>query len=330
MLFYLYRDRLHGWGLFLTGLSLSLLFHHHYLAIFATAPFVTWLGWQSYQSKSYKQLCLLILGYFIPFVPFIIFDLRHPPGLFFTQYFLGRTPHVEQSLGLVDYGYNLMRNYRVFVESVATQSPIQVLVAVLIPLLLVLDFQKNKQHLIWILPSIFALMGGVILNEFHDRYVYPAFGFLLIWLLVQREKIISKLVAQTTITLIIFSSILSLPSTLTETKVNPDIYSFTKSTTYIAETIQRLSLDNSNVAALAGADPAPLAEKYRDIIRLKGGDLRETSEYELSENLFVVSTNTEENVREDESYAMIAFQNAELKEIYEVPDSKWRVYWYGY
>lgn len=331
ILAYLYRDNLKGWGVFLSAFFFGMLIHHHYLAVFATAPFVGLLCIRSLQKKEYQQFSALALGYIAPVIPFVIFDLRHPPGLFFTKYLLGETPHVEKAFSIANILPNLQRNYFVFLESIVSLSFFKVLAGFLFPLLLFFDFKsKSFKRLLWISPVLGAVIFGVVLNEYQVRYVYPALVFFLFWLLLERKEFLGKMAAKTLFLTLLISSLLTIAPQLTTTKVPPDIYSFTQAAHYIADTIKERELKNANVAALAGLDPAPLAEKYRDIIKLYGASVREAPEYSVSEHLFVVSTGTEESVKIDASFAMQAFRDASLKETYIIPDSPWKVYWYAY
>ncbi len=62
------------WWLFLSGLALGLTTHHHYLAII---PLGLWIIW--------KRNLWVCLGMASAIMPFVIFDLRHPPGIFITR-----------------------------------------------------------------------------------------------------------------------------------------------------------------------------------------------------------------------------------------------------
>jgi hypothetical protein len=329
---YFYKDLFKGWHLFLTGLFLGFLFHHHYIAFLATTPFIFLLALEEYKNKNYKQILMLGIGYALPFLPFFLFDLKNPPGLFVTQYLLGgSTPHVESSLSLIDILVNLKRNYFVFLETLVQSRALQYLLMILIPLLAFIDFrQKSYKLLYWLVPAVSTVFLGVFLGDFQLRYVYPALGFLFIYLMKSRKDLISNSISYLILLIILIGSLLSIWPQLHTTKVQPDLYSFIQASNYIEKTIKTHQLNNANVAALAGRDPAPLAETYRDVIRMNGAGLRESSEYDVSEHLFVISTNTQENVWNDESYAIQAFHNAELKETFEVPNSDWKVYWYGY
>ncbi len=332
LLSFFYRSQLKGWGLLLTGIFLGLLFHHHYLAFLATTPFVLIIAFLEYKSKNLTQALLLLLGYSLPFLPFLLFDLRHPPGLFITRYLLGgNTPHVESDLSLADIFPNLYRNAVVFIQTIVIQKPLQYLVGAAVILLAALDIKhRSYKHLVWLTPVITLLTGGIFFTDFEDRYVYPALGFLLVWLVFSRKEKIAQLIASTVLALLVLGSLLSIWGQLTVTKIHPDLYSFTKAADYIEQTIKTNQLNNANVAALSSPDRGPLAETYRDVVRMNGAGLRAPSEYDVSEHLFVVSTSDYDTVRDDQSFSMQAFKEAKLRELYEIPSSPWKVYWLSY
>ena len=104
---------------------------------------------------------------------------------------------------------------------------------------------------------------------------------------------------------------------------------FTKASQIIIDTVAEHKLNNSNVAALSSSDDAPLAERYRDYVRMKHTGLRAESEYDVSEHLFVISTANDEILRADKSYAMVAFKDKVLRGVFDIEDTEWKVFWYG-
>ena len=331
LLAYLNTKSLHNWSYLLTGIFLATLFHHHYLAFLATSVIIFYMSLLLIKSKKYKSLIILLVAYALPFLPFILFDLRHPPGLFITRYLIsGQTPHVEYSLTVSTALIALKRNLLIFLQSLSMNKFFQIILAIQIIGLTILDLRKKAFHnLVWLLPTASIILVGIALNEYQIRYIYPSLTFFLMWIITPRKfKIASQLSWVIVLTLLI-SSVISVYPQLT-TKTNPDMYSFTQATRIIEKTIKEHSLDNSNVAALASKETAPLADTYRDVVRMNGAGLRASSEYGVSENLFVVSTSSEAVVRADESYAMIAFKEASLKNVFTIPNSEWIVYWYGY
>jgi len=61
-----------------------------------------------------------------------------------------------------------------------------------------------------------------------------------------------------------------------------------------------------------------------------GVGLKAASEYDTSENLFVISTADEQTVKTDPSAAMQLFKGSTLDGTYPIPNSDWKVYWFHY
>jgi hypothetical protein len=85
-------------------------------------------------------------------------------------------------------------------------------------------------------------------------------------------------------------------------------------------------LKNVNVAVLASPDPDPLGGIYRDTLLIKDIDLLLENQFDITDNLFVVSTSEELRVREDPANLMNGFRSGELVDTFDVETTKWRVY----
>lgn len=329
---YVYRAKYPALAYLVTGFSYALLFHHHYLALLATGPIILYLCFELLKKKEYRNILLLTGAYIAPHLVFVLFDLRHPPGLFFGKYlFSGNTPGVQSAPGLHTYASNFIRNYQIFLDALVKPAALKVLVGVLIPLLIFLDTKTNKLALtIWYLPAVTLVVLGIILSDFQVRYVYPAISFLGMWLILKRSSKLAQRVATSIVVVLLVGSALTIWKQITVTSVPPDMHSLTQMGAYIQKTIRENSVKNSNVAVVASPDSAPLGEKYRDLIGMDGTSLRAASEYEVSENLFAITTSSLEEIQKDQSFAMLAFKNGHLKDSFEVPGSPWRVYWLGY
>lgn len=314
------------------GTSFGLMFHHHYVAALATGPFILFMCYELVKKKQFIHTALLCGTYILPLLVFALFDLRHPPGLFFGRYlFGGNTPGMEASMTLGIFFTNLVRNYSIFLDTLVKPIFLKVLLGVLVPLLVFLDFRSKKLSVnIWYIPALSIVFLGGVLSDFQVRYVYPALIFLFVWILMRREKIFTQFVATSIFLIILVGSLFTVWRQLTVTQVPPDMYSLTLMGRYIQTTIRDQGAKNANVAVLASPDSAPLGEKYRDLIGMDGTSLRAASEYELSENLFAITTSSYEDIQKDKSFAIEAFRKAKLKGSFAVPRSEWRVYWIGY
>ena len=331
LLVYFARKKLGSLSFALVGFFFGMMFHHHYLSLIAVAPLMLYFTMQLWQQKQYRDIALMAGGYFFSIVPFLLFDLRQPPGLFFTQYLLGgSTPHVETTLTLELLWEHAARNLRIVFESSLAQEIWYLPLGLGVAATLWADV-KAKQYntIVWLTPLLTLFITGLFLNDFQARYVYPAIAFLYVWMLLPRKKFAAA-ARNVVFGVLLISALSSIHKELTVTKVPPDIYSFTKASHFIADTITEHQLVNPNIAVLASKDSAPLAEKYRDVVRMYQAGVRELNEYDATENLFVVSTSDEARVRSDESNAMVYFSKSELRDVYEVENSNWKVYWFSF
>lgn len=330
LLLYEYRKKI-GWLSFLLiGLSFGAMFHHHYVAIFTTAPFLTLISIPYLQKKEFKPVLFMLAGYIMPHLLFVLFDMKNPPGLFFGRYLTGgNTPVIETELNLSVVWTHLLRNIPVYLETFVQNIVLQYVFAFSLLALVIKELKSHTYRTItWVLPATFIIVGGVFLNDFQMRYVYSSVLFIFVWLLFPRKEKFNKFLAKLIIAVLILGSLLTIKQQLTVAPVPPSMRILTQASQIIIDTIQANSLNNANVAALSSPDDAPLAERYRDYIRMKNTELREHSEYDVSEHLFVISTASDEVLRNDKSYAMIAFKDKKLREVFNV-DSKWKVFWYG-
>jgi len=326
-----YKQKL-GWISYLiTGLSFGAMFHHNYVAIFTTAPFLLLISLPYLMKKKFKPVLLMFLGYVLPYLLFVLFDLKNPPGLFFGQYlFSGNTPHVQKELTLQIVAGNLFRNLKVYLATFVDNSFMQVLFLISLVSLILRELKtKTYQTITWVLPSVFVIIAGVMLSDFQTRYVFSSVAFLFVWLLIPRKNNINKILVKVILFILIIGSLFSIKPQLTIADTPPNMRVFTRASNIIMDTIKAKNLKNYNVAALSSHDPAPLAEKYRYYFSTHGMTAQADSQYGISEHLFVVTTATNQELRQDQSYAMIAFEDKELKDIFPVGEGEWKVIWYG-
>ncbi|MBI2599909.1 hypothetical protein HYW43_03250, partial [Candidatus Daviesbacteria bacterium] len=82
ILFFQFKGKL---KMFVAGIFLGFTIHSHYLSLFALSGFIGSLIIFSFKEKIFKNVVWIITGIVVTLVPFVIFDLRHPPGLFLTR-----------------------------------------------------------------------------------------------------------------------------------------------------------------------------------------------------------------------------------------------------
>jgi len=331
LLVYWYRKYFGNVAYFLLALFFGLMFHHHYVSIMATAPFLVFLSLPLIKEKRIKPVVYMLVGYLLPYLVFVLFDLKNPPGLFFGRYLTaGKTPHLENALTIDKFLLNFSRNIKVFFEAFVQATWLQVLFAVSFVTLILIELKSDiYRTLSWIFPSILIVFTGVFLDDFQIRYVFPSIVFVFVWLLLPRKKKLNDLLATFSMSVLIFGSLFSIKQQLTQSEIQPTMKVFTQASQIIIDTIHTNHLNNANVAALASKDNAPLAERYRDYVRMKDTGLRGETEYMVSEHLFVITTSDDEGLRNDKSYAMVAFEDKGLRDIFNIDNSNWRVIWYG-
>jgi translation elongation factor EF-4 len=71
-----------------------------------------------------------------------------------------------------------------------------------------------------------------------------------------------------------------------------------------------------------------IATKYRDVLSMYDLRFRAESEYDATENLFVISDQPLENIRKDPNIAMIFFREGKLKQEIKLAESPWSVFWF--
>lgn len=317
------------WSYFLSGVFMALAFHNHFIALIATSVFVVCVAIQECKAKHWQNAAWIMLGYALPFVPFVLFDLRHPPGLFFSKYISGsRTPNtihltsevvVHRVLGNI----NLVSGY--------ISGPFFKWLLIGLTAVLIIVERKKLERLIWLLPIAAQVVIGSLFTDLQTRYFLPGLVFYLVWLLLPRKGIPMH-IARDIVGICLVASLFTIVPNLTLTKVPPDIYSLRAATNYIAAQITDKQLKNVNVATLASPDSDPLSHIYREALSVKDIGLKAASEYDTSENLFVISTSDASVIEQDESTAMVIFRrnNAHLADVYSIPNSPWKVYWFNY
>jgi len=313
----------------LVGLFLGLTIHHHYLAIFAIGTFGVIEFIKLFRSKKYSEMGQLLIGYVLALLPFAIFDIRHPPGLFFSRY-LQADMSYQAELESVNIFANLIRNFSVSLNEIVHLKWLQILFVLGLTKLIWLDFKKSRTHLLLLLPVLAQILGCVFIGDFLQRYFLPAIVFFLAWLAQPRKKTSLKL-SNFLMILIIISSVLQLENVLTKPIMSPPMRVVTQAQQAIVEILaNNPDIKNYNIAALTARDLDSLGLKYRDLLSINGITFRAASEYDLTENLLVVTDVDEAKVRQDQNVAMSYFKESRLRQEYLLEEKPWRVYWFSY
>ena len=87
-------------------------------------------------------------------------------------------------------------------------------------------------------------------------------------------------------------------------------------------------LENVNITVLASPDSNLNGRRYRDMLLLQDISLLTKYEYQFTDNLFIVSTSNEEDLRKDLSFEIMKINYGldRLIDYDEIPNSNWKVY----
>lgn len=312
------------------GLALGMTFHHHYLAIFGVGVFGLLKMIELIRQKKWKSVFLLVGGALIAILPFIIFDLRHPPGLFFGAYLSGGVSDL-QGPTLTTFWMRFLASCDIALREIVPWKILWIPILFLLGRLMFFDWKnRNKRNLIYIFPVIAQIFASLFVEKAELRYFLPATIFVLMYLLIPRE-IRAKRIATIIMAIMTIASLFQLPTALTKVEVSPSIAVVSEASAVVTNIFRENEvINNPNIAALTGDDLDALGEKYRDVLAMNKITFKAASEYDATENLFVISNQDEETVRNDPNYAMRFFQQAHLVEKISLKNQPWSVYWFNF
>ena len=312
--------------LFLSGVFFGLAFHIHYISFISTATFLALVTLINLWKRKYWQASLPILGFVLLIIPYAIFDLRHPPGLFFTGYLKRNLVSQGASNELTNFFTSFITNIQNSSFYLTQSQILSKLTLVLLTALVYLDFRKKAySNFIYFLPAITQTMIISFLPSFGNRYFLPSLIFLFIYLILPRKNF-GRIAAKGVILVFILGGFLSIKSVLTKPILEPGPRVIADATNHIKDIVSQNELKNINVAVLASPDPDPIGLTYRDILLTKDVEVLPASQYSLTDNLFVMTTSDEEDVRKDAANIMDRFRKGKLSSEYDINKSKWRVY----
>jgi hypothetical protein len=317
LIFYLNKSNLSG---FLSGLALGLSVHLHYLAVFASFGFGAVLFAEAFKRKDFNKLLMFTLGWTLAILPFILFDLTHPPGLFLSRilYFnyLGEKLLVFQNLVFV-----INSTFVYFTHS----EPLKVGLLVALALLVYFDIKDKSKGIRFAVIFLIQILGLGFVANYYPHYILPAIPFLIIYLFYPRRGF-GQILSLTIVGILFVSGVLSFPSQITQTTWEGDIASTRFITNTIAQNISEHALKNNNLAVLGSPDPNTYGRRYRDLLLIKGVDLKTKGEYAISDHLFLITTSPLEAVRNDPAFEISFFKNGNLMGEWRVPESDWKIF----
>lgn len=313
------------WAKLAAGLALGLSIHAHYYSVFAVGIFLLLVSAFYLQKKQIRDMFHLWIGFAIPLVPFIIFDMRHPPGIFLPS-LLSQSGTVGGSFDLGLVISKSVGNLHEALLSYSQSGVLYVVLLVLTALLFIFDVRKRNGNLLYLAPWIFQIVLISFIPQFFPHYLLPGLIFFVVWLVSKREGVGHKL-AYMTLLLLLVGGIFSVRKQLTEA-------TFTPPTTVVEEIAKDMEraivsgdLKNVNIAVLGSPDQNTEGKKYRDLFLVNTGrSILTKNEYQFADHLFVVSTSTENTVRQDPSYEISRFRKGPLVESWKIDNSEWFLY----
>lgn len=313
-------------NIFLSGIFSGLTIHHHYLSLFSLLGFFLGLSLLSIKEKNLWRLLIWSLGIFIAFIPFIIFDLRHPPGLFLTRILYASPAQIPLSI------LEIFSRAFVWIQYMLkyyTQSmTLSFVLGFSILLLLIADIKTHSKSILFAIPWITQIVGLIFIYNPRPIYYYyllPSTIFFLAWILYPRQSY-RQILTSIMLIILIIGGFFSIIPKLSQVSWQTDIKSIRYINAFISKEITSNKLENVNIAVLESLDNNTYGRKYRDLLLLQNIRLKTRDEYDLSDHLFVVSTGSEKSVRESPAYEMHNFRFGALTSFWQGDNSDWKIY----
>lgn len=295
---------------FLSGMSLGLAVHHHYLAL--VPGFLTIIKRKSIWGG---------LGLVVALSVFVIFDLLHPPGIF-----VGKMISYNQN----QMGQNILKTLlklpdvlNFFGQYIFGHKQIAMVGLVLILLLAIWDVINQHRARSWLVIWFLTLLPLVFYST-QSHYLLPAVPVFAMWLFSTRQGWGSRW-AKVTLVLLIAGSMTALPKHYQQPDWMGNLKLMRGATRIIREQIISQQLKNPNLAVLSSPDIYPSGKKYRDLLLVNEIRIKPYEEYETSDNLFVITKGEEKTLREDPAAEIMYFRDGPVTGVWEIPETNWRV-----
>lgn len=315
------------WSYALSGLALGLAFHNHYIAFITTAIFVLLAIGKLLKQRKIKLASLFAGGFTTAFIPFVIFDLRHPPGLFFSKYLMSGSIENTKETTFIQVLADIWNNLANFGFYIAQNELLAILLGILVIGVVAFDMRSNRKALLYLIPVVGQIIAGSFMDSIQTRYILPAVVFFLVWLLIPR-KMYAEFFARTSFIALIVGALFSVYTQLHHIPVYPDIKTIMAADKIIAETIQKNKVKDANFAVLASPASDTLGVSQRNALQVRDIHFLAANQYDVSDSLFVLSISDENRLRKDESQPMQPFKDTTLNGVYPVDKSQWKVYWF--
>lgn len=290
----------------ISGFLMALTIHHHYLGFYTVLGMGLVILYESFKEKRFFPIISFGIGVLLSISPFIAFDLTHKPGLFLSRimYF----NYFDESLSVLQKlsGSNILFLFNLIIIAY-------------------LDIRNRSKSLKYLFVFMFSSLIILITTDFYPHYLLAGIPFLFVYLIYKRSGI-SNFFAKSLVIIITIISIIKFTHIVKTVTWENDIKTISKITDTIEGKIYENNLMNVNLAVLQSPDPNIYGRRYRDLLLLNGTRLQEKELYDLTDNLFVLSYQDIETLRQDKAYEIKRFNKGKLVQEWSFEDSKWKLY----
>ncbi|HLD91978.1 MAG TPA: hypothetical protein VI795_01130 [Patescibacteria group bacterium] len=291
---------------FISGFLLALTIHHHFLGFYTVLGMGLILLYESIKQKRYYSIINFMFGALLSISPFIVFDLTHMPGLFLSRilYF-----------NYLNTDINLLQKL----------SGPNILFLLNLVAIIYYDIKNKSESLKYIFVFLFSSIIILFTTDFYSHYLLASIPFLFVYLIYKRLGI-SNFFAKLLVIVLTVISIYKFPNIVREITWENDIETITKITQTIRDEIAENKLMNVNLVVLQSPDPNIYGRRYRDLLLIDDVRLLEKEQYEITDNLFVLSYKSVEDIRNDKAYEIKRFDKGKLVDKWVFDESEWKLY----
>lgn len=290
----------------LSGFLIALTIHHHFLGIYTVLGLGLVLFYESIKNRSYYSIFHFSLGAILAISPFIAFDITHKPGLFLSRILYFNYLNTNDNLLQKLTGANLL-----FLLNLAV--------------IMFYDIKNKSDRLKYLFIFLFSSLIILFTTDFYPHYLLAGIPFLFVYL-IHKRKGIPNLFAKSLVVIITIISIYKTPYILNQVTWENDIKTTSQIVNVMKESIKGKDLKNVNLAVLQSPDPNIYGRRYRDLLLIDDIKILEKGEYNITDNLFVLSYKSIDEIRNDQAYEVKRFNKGDLINEWAFKDSEWKLY----
>jgi len=306
------------------GLIFGLTFHLHFFAFVSFFGFWLVLFARDILKKKYNDSFQLGLGFALTVTPFVIFDIKNPPGLFFGRFLQNNLIKSGVMSQNTSAAFEFLGNVFKTLEHLAGSGSMAIVLGIVFALLIYSDFRtKIIGPFLYLAPVLFQIFFINYLPAYEARYFYLALAFFWVWLFYPRQE---TSIPKMAVVVMLVVSLFQLKTILSVSPLPPGGYVADRIAQYVGEKIKKDDIKNANIAVLASADKDAFGQIYRHTLDMEGITLRLENQYDITDNLFVVTTSPESVVRGDAANLINDFREGPLVDTYQIEKTDWKVF----